>query len=194
MSARAQRVSQSLQIVDGEVESAGIEAAYADDQWRATRLGVPAPRGKDYVSFAGISQPWLRHAAKSWARRRLATGSSTFSSVVTATGALGRFSRFLAECRPPVVTPASLTRDVLERYLSWLSRSGLAANTRIFSLVVLRGLLEDNRRHRWLADIPADAVLYRDDLPRYGRPVPRFVAESVMAQLENDANLDEARP
>ncbi len=49
----------------------GLEDAYTADVWRADELGVATQRGRGTVSFAGISQPWLRRAAKAWARQRL---------------------------------------------------------------------------------------------------------------------------
>ena len=185
--------SPALCVVDGGVEAVEINATYAADRWTAARLGVAARRGRGSASFAGISPPWLREAVKGWARRRLATGAA-FGTVAGMAQTMTRFSRFLAACQPPAETPVAVTRELLERYPAWLSRRGLARATRVHSLVFLRGFLEDNRRHRWVTGIPADAVLYRDDLPRHARPVPRFVPEVVMAQLESEANLARAHP
>jgi hypothetical protein len=192
VSVRAQR-SPALDVVAGGVEAVEIEAAYAADHWTAARLGVAARRGRGIATFAAISQPWLREAVKTWARRRLATGAA-FGTVAGVAQTMTRFSWFLAACQPPVETPAALTRELLERYPAWLSQRGLALATRVHSLVFLRGFLDDNRRHRWVTGIPADAVLYRDDLPRHPRPVPRFVPEFVMAQLESETNLARAHP
>jgi hypothetical protein len=185
--------SPTLDVVDGGVEAVAIDAAYAADHWIASHLGVAARRGRGSATFAAISQPWLREAVKAWARRRLATGA-TFGTVAGVAQTMTRFSRFLAACQPPVETPAALSRALLERYPAWLSQRGLALATRVHSLAFLRGFLDDNRRHRWVTGIPADAVLYRDDLPRHARPVPRFVPEFVMGQLESEANLARAHP
>lgn len=192
MSVRARR-SPALDVVDGGIEAVEIEAAYAADHWTAARLGVAARRGRGSATFVAISQPWLREAVKAWARRRLASGAA-FGTVDGVAQTMTRFSRFLAACQPPAETPAALTRELLERYPAWLSQRGLALATRVHSLVFLRGFLDDNRRHRWVTGIPADAVLYRDDLPRHARPVPRFVPEFVMTQLESEANLARAHP
>ena len=81
-----------------------IDRLYSADAWQAGELGVPARRGRDRVSFAGIEPGWLREALKRWARQRLAAGCS-FNTVTTAATAMRRFSLFLAECTPPVVAP-----------------------------------------------------------------------------------------
>jgi hypothetical protein len=81
-----------------------LESRYAADAWQASELGVPAARGRGAVSFAEISQPWLREAAKRWARQRLAIGCA-FNTIRCAADAFKRFSRFLGECTPPVLVP-----------------------------------------------------------------------------------------
>ena len=169
-----------------------LEAAYTADRWEAARLGVPARRGRDRVSFVRISQPWLNQAAKRWARWRLATGCA-FTTIAAGALALRRFSRFLAEVSPDADERA-IDRPLLESYLAWLAGSGLAPNTRLQSVVFLRSFLEENRRFLWLADVPSRAVIYHDDMPRPGRPTPRFVTETVMAQLESESNLAELEP
>jgi hypothetical protein len=126
-----------------------IDERYAADAWQAGALGVAAARGRGAVSFAGITQPWLREAVKRWARQRLATGCA-FNTIRTAVLALQRFSGFLG-CRPPVRHPEEIDRALLERYLAWLAPRPLAESTKELARLCLRGFLEDNRRHRWLA-------------------------------------------
>jgi integrase len=169
-------------------DPAQVEGEYAKDHWEASRLGVRAPRGRNTVRFSGISQPWLRQAAKDWSRWRLATGCA-WNTVTASVLALNRFSAFLAACEPGAPEGTVITRSLLERFVSWLVATGLAANTRSLSLICLRGFLEHNRRHRWLPEIPADAAIYQDDLPRRDKPLPRFVPEFVMAQLEAPGHL-----
>jgi integrase len=174
------------------LDAAAVEAAYAADHWDANLLGVPALRGRASASFAGIAQPWLREAVKSWCRLRLATGN-TFATVSASTLALSRFSGFLA-ARNPHAGPHEIDREALEGYMSWLIGRRLAASSRSLSLVCLRSFLDHNRRHGWLRGIPATAAIYNDDLPKPDKPLPRFVSEFVMAQLENDTNLERLDP
>ena len=102
-----------------EVPAAGdeLEARYAADAWQAGELGVPARRGAGAVSFTRIDPPWLREAAKRWARQCLATGCA-FNTIRAGTQALKRFSGFLNRCQPPVRRPADIDRALFERYLA----------------------------------------------------------------------------
>jgi integrase len=170
-----------------------VERFYAADVWHASELGVPARRGRNSVNFTAIVQPWLREAMKRWARQRLATGCS-FNTVTTAATAIRRFSIFLAGCKPPVLAPELIDRPLIERYLAWVAAQPLADATKNSSRVFVRGFLNDNRRHRWLPTIPADAVIYLDELSSHKRPLPRFIPEFVMAQLESPTALAQLRP
>ena len=92
---------------------------------RARHLGRPSPRSPrrppNYlVRFGAISQLWLREAAKTWARFRLATGRAVGTVCNDAHG-LSWFSRFLASVLPEAGDEGSITRPVLEEYLSHLA-------------------------------------------------------------------------
>ncbi|MDQ3106652.1 MAG: tyrosine-type recombinase/integrase [Actinomycetota bacterium] len=188
MTADAARARQPrFAVVDG-IDPAAVDAEYAGDRWRAERLGFDALAGRDVLLFDRIIQPWLRDAAKAWCRWRLATGLAWGSANAFALG-ISRFSQFLAACEPDASNGAVITRSLLERYISWLASTPLAASSRSLSLIALRGFLEHNRRHRWLPEIPATAIVFQDDLPTRDQPSPRWVPEFVMAQLENDDNL-----
>ena len=110
------------------VSAAGDELGdrYAADVWRAADLGVSARRGVGAVSFAGINPPWLREAAKRWARQCLATGCA-FNTIRAGTQALTRFSGFLNQCQPPMGQPTEMDRAMLERYLAWLASLSVAS-------------------------------------------------------------------
>ena len=170
-----------------------LEAPYAADVWRAEELGVATPRGADRVCFDGISQPWLKEAAKRWARQRLAVNLA-FNTVRVGVLALKRFSGFLASCQPEVCSPKEITRPTLEAYLAWLARLELAEGTKALSRAFLRAFLEENGRYRWLESIPAGAVIYQDELSTRRRSLPRFVPEFAMGQMESDTNLARLRP
>lgn len=58
----------------------------------------------------------------------------------------------------------------------------------------LRALFEENRRYRWVAAIPLDAVIYHDELSTRRTSLPRFLPEPVMAQIESEANLGRLSP
>ena len=56
-------------------------------------------------------------------------------------------------------------------------------------ITCLRVFLDACRRHGWLPRLTATAAIYHDDLPSRPRPLPRFIGEYVMAQLENPEHL-----
>lgn len=170
-----------------------LDRLYAADTWRARSLGVPAARGRERVSFAGITQPWLREAAKSWARQRLVLGQA-FNTVRSAALAFKRFSGFLSSCEPPVQAPGQVSRPVIEGYLAYLAAQPLSEGTKALSRVFLRGFLEDNRRYHWAPEVPLDAVVYHDEVCARRSPRPRFLPEEVLAQIESEANLARLRP
>lgn len=117
-----------------------------------------------------------------------------FNTIAAAALAFKRFSGFLASCQPPVELPEQIDRALLERYLAWLAPQPLAESTKTLSRMFLRALLEENRRHRWLPQLPADAVIYSDELHCRRVSLPRFIPEVVMAQLESETNLEQLRP
>lgn len=165
----------------------GIEAEYARDCWDARRLAVAVTVGHHRVSFERVPQPWLRSAVKTWARARLVGGMS-FGAIRRDVTAMSWFASWLARAHPGATDPSVITRSALESYLAHLATHGPAPNTRLGYLTSLRGFLETARRRGWL-DLPGDAVIYHDDLPRRPAGLPRFVPEDVMAQLESDAAL-----
>ena len=181
-----------LHLVPGSPDGL-LERLYAADTWRARALGVPAARGRGTVSFAGISQPWLKEAAKSWARQRLVLGQA-FNTVKSGALALERLSGFLSSCEPPVGAPRQLTRPVVVGYLAWLGTQPLSEGTKALSRIFLRGFLEDNRRYRFAPEVPLDAVVYHDEVRARRRSRPRFLPEDVFAQIEPEANLARLRP
>jgi integrase len=170
-----------------------LDARYSADVWHAAELGVWAARGREKASFAGISPPWFKEAAKAWARQRL-TLDGAYNTVQGGTLALRRFSWFIASCQVPVERPERIDRPLLEAYLAWLASQPLADATKALSRGFLRCFLDENRRYGWVRDIPAGAVIYHDEVGSRRRSVPRFIPEFVMAQLESEENLDRLLP
>ena len=166
-----------------------IDAEYATDVWQASRLGIIRTRSPHQIRFDEISQPWLRVAMKRWARLRLGSGK-TFGTVSVDTRAMAWFSRYLATVAGVAATPVAVTRELLEGYLVSITGSHLQPHTSSTYITCLRGFLDTCRRHEWLPALVPTAVLYNDDLPSRPRPLPRFITEFVMAQLENPTNLD----
>ena len=168
-----------------------VEAEFAKDRWDATVLGIPTRRGRNIARFAGIEQPWLREAVKTWARFRLGAGYAF--GTVDATGQnMARFSQFLTT-RPDVVDASGLNRELIESFLVWMATRPLAASTRASTLCFVKGFLEWGRRHHSLPGLNADAVIYEEEVTRPADQLPKFVPEFVMAQLEDPDNLTRLR-
>jgi integrase len=168
-----------------------VEAEFATDRWDAFVLGVPARRGRNIARFATIEQPWLRAAVKSWSRFRLGAGYS-FGTIDAGGQNMSRFSTFLTG-RPEVVDHTDLTRELLEAFLLWMATSKWSATTRSSTLCFVKVFLEWGRRHGTLPGLPANAVIYEEEVSRPADQLPQFIPEFVMAQLESPANLTRIR-
>ncbi len=171
-----------------DLDGIDVEAEYATDIWAAARLGIHVTRSPNQTRFDTIAQPWLRAAVKRWARLRLGSGK-TFGTVHVDVRAMLWFSRFLAERHPAPGDESVITRDAIEAYLVWIVASNLAPHTSSTYITCLRGFLDTCRRHDWLPGLASTAALYHDDLPRRPRPLPRFITEFVMNQLEDPDRL-----
>lgn len=182
-----------LRAVTGGLED--LDARYGADVWRAPKLGVWAARGRERASFTGISPPWFKAATKTWARQRLLLNGA-FNTVVAATLAFRRFSGFAASRRPPLEHPGQLDRTLLQSYMAWVATQPVADGTKTMWKGFVRSFLEENRRYGWVTAIPLDAVIYSDEVGSRSRlyPLPRFIPEFVMAQLEAEANLERLLP
>jgi integrase len=171
-----------------DIGGVDVEAEYASDVWTAARLGIVVTRSPNQTRFDAITQPWLRTAVKRCARLRLGSGK-TFGTVHVDVRAMMWFSRFLEGHHPDSDDKTVITRDAIEAYLVWVIAAHLAPHTSSTYITCLRGFLDTCRRHDWLPRLPSTAALYHDDLPRRPRPLPRFIAEFVMNQLENPERL-----
>jgi integrase len=169
-------------------EGAGWEPEFPRDVWELRRLGLNGNAAR--LRFDRIPQPWLRELGKRWVRWRLSTGLSVAQAVIDVL-ALTRLAAFLAGSGVPAERLVDLSRAVLERYLAHLAASGRPAKSRGKDLSSLSAFLTAIRQHHWDASLPASAVIYREDYPKPDHdPLARALAEQVMAQVEQPANLD----
>lgn len=163
----------------------GWEVEYPRQVWRLHNLGVH-DAGVATISFTAIRQPWLTDLAKRWTRWRLSSGLSP-TTVLTGVAGLSHFAPFLATL--PIDELSKVDRPVLEKYLSHVHGGGHGPWHRHRLINTVNTFLEDVRRHRWDDTLPADAMFYREDSPRLPKPVPRALAEYVMAQVEKPEHL-----
>ena len=164
----------------------GWEAEFPRDVWELRRLGI---EGRKRLRFDGIPQPWLRQLAKRFARWRLSIGRSPIQTYVDVQ-AVTRLARFLDSPPVNVTTLAGVDRVILERYLADLATDPRAVRSRSRDISSLGAFLDAVRRHQWDRSLPASASFYLDDFPKPEKRLPRGLAEHVMAQVEQSANLD----
>ena len=147
------------------------------------------PDARNHLRFDRLSQPWLRTLAKRWCRLRLSSGLSV-GTVVSDVAALRRFSSFLAQASPVIEALAQVDRELLERYLAWLSSLPVGQVVKEDGVTTVGTFFQAIRQHRWDETLPTTAVFFSGDIPRRAPTLSRQLAEYVMAQLEAPANLD----
>jgi integrase len=182
-----------LRYAHGHVEDlqvgGGWEAEFPRDVWELRRLGL---EGRKRLRFDRIPQQWLQDPAKRFVRWRLSIGRSV-NQVIIDLLAITRFASFLARPEISAARLADLGRPLLERYLADLALDPRAVRSRNRDIASLNGFFYAIRRHEWDQTLPVNAAFYPDDLPTPERRLPRGLAEHVMAQVEQPANLDRWR-
>jgi site-specific recombinase XerD len=171
--------------VEDLAHGSGWDMEYPRDTWRLRKLGITHARAT--IAFGGIVQPWLKDLVKRWTRWRLSTGLGA-NQAAYGPLALTRFSAFLA--RAGVDGMAAIDRRLLERYLADLHAEYAGRTTHGRHIGQLNTFFDAIRRHHWDSALPATATIYPEDYPKHGYRPPRALAEHVMNQLEDPANLD----
>jgi integrase len=166
-------------------EGEGWDNEYPRDLWRLRRLGIRVSHTAT-LQFGGISQPWLKEPAKRWTRWRLSAGMDA-GSCYKGVQALTRFSVFLQA--EGITGTEQIDRGVLERYLADLHRALAGRVIHRKQIGQLSIFLRDIRHHQQDTSLPPDAMIYPEDYPRREQELPRALAEHVMAQIEDPANL-----
>ena len=163
------------------------------DTWPTDRIdpdGRYAHQPARRIYFADIEPAWLRELAKRWARWRITTATKSPASVATSTSSLRRFTSWLADRAALPATPAQVTRALLEDYRAHVHTLDVSAARRSGLLTALKVFLDDVRLHDWAPGLAANATYYRGEIPHNTSPLPRFVDEFVMGQLEREETLD----
>jgi integrase len=172
----------------------------AKDTWDLAVFGHPGR-----LSFTGITQPWLRLAAKRWAAEELPRHRGNGATNVRGTiNALARLSESLRSRPDHGDVPADLGRADIENFLNRLGFLESAQTiTRYHRNVICRGAravlagiraLGLTRPGQPAAGLPGDVVITAADIPAdAGRGEPgRDLPPEIMAQL--CASLDALQP
>ena len=168
------------------LDGTGWEVEYPRDVWRLLSLGLSATNAT--LRFDRIPQPWLRELAKRWSRWRLSTGTSKSTSSL-GVRTVTHFARFLDQYEPSVDRLAAVDRSVLERYLAHLHTTLDSGHYQASYICALNTFLTAIRRHDWDATLPTGTLFFTTDYPKRSDPLPRALAEHVMAQVEDPTNL-----
>jgi integrase len=180
-----------LEAIDGGRMPVGWERLWAADRWPLRELphsDLHSTGRAGSILFSGIPQPWLKEAAKRWARARLLAGGapSTMASYVQHVRA---FSGWLADRAPGVSSPAGVTRTVLEDWLLAVRANGLAPGSKAGRVTAVRLFLEE----QWedgLVGLPRTAVIHVGEVPHSrSRRLPRGIEAPVFDQFIDPANL-----
>jgi integrase len=166
-------------------EGEGWDNEYRRDTWQLRRTGLRNPKCS-VLQFGEIPQPWLKDLAKRWTRWRLSAGLGT-GTCRDGVAAITRFAGFLHASG--ITRPGQVDRGALERYLAELLRAMGERGSRRREIGLLSVFLRDTRRHQWESSLPADAMFFPGDYPRRPQALPRFLAEQIMTQVEDTANL-----
>ena len=184
--------AEPLRLIEGGAPPRGWEKLWPRDVWFGSELPhgdlAPSYRGEVLLHFERIAQPWLKEAAKRWARARLLadTSARTVSAYLVS---VRHFSAWLAEHAGEVSGPALLSRSVLEDYMLWVRHeTDWKPATRNQRLLAVRLLLEEQREDG-LAGLPAGAVIHGAELPRVDPGLPKTLPGGVFAQWIDPANL-----
>ena len=183
--------AEPLRVLEGGRAPRGWEELWARDQWRPHELPhgdlASASAEEAILHFDGLVQPWLREAAKRFARARLlaSLAATTISDNLLH---LRAFSRWLAAMAPEVGSPAGITRALLEDYMLSVRTGELATGTKRARIGLLRAFLEEQREDG-LAGLPCGAMIHAAEVPRADYRPPRGLERRLFDQFVEPANL-----
>jgi integrase len=178
-----------LSVVAGGRALRGWESLWELDAWPFTELPNADLHSEQHgtIRFDQIAQPWLREAAKRWARARLLASTSPDTMRVYLRD-LTVFSEWVADRAPDVVAPALIDRALLEDYLLWIRTGNKATQTRRRYVCVLRQFLAE-QCDDGLVGLPRGAVIHRSEMPEIEYRPPRGLDRAVFDQFIDPANL-----
>ncbi len=179
-----------LEAIDGGRASDGWARLWASDRWPLRELPHNDLHGTvraGSILFSGISQRWVKEAAKRWVRARLLVGGAP-TTMANYVQHVGTFSAWLADRAPGVRSPAGVTRTVLEDWLLAVRASGLAMASKAARVTAVRLFLEE----QWedgLAGLPRNAMIHVGEVPHSRSRLPRGIEAPVFDQFVDPSNL-----
>jgi len=167
----------AFRVIDGGRAPYGWEQLWARDEWRGSELphgDLSGGLGEETIlRFEGLEPPWIKEAARRWARARLLAATAP-QSMKGYLSELRAFSHWLLEHAPPptLATPAAITRELLTDYVLFVRTSRLAPATQQRRIGVLRAFIAE-QRHDGLAGLAHEAVIHAAEIPSVDYRLPR---------------------
>lgn len=159
---------------------------YEKNRWNIKKMGFSSSQVKAEVTlnFESISQPWMLEATKKFIfyHGMQYSGEDCLHKLYI----LREFSAYLAE-NYPSIHPSSFDRDLIIKFLGKLKERGLSSASIHKILGGIRYFIELSSREKW-AEFPERPLIYKEDFPRIPKPLPRFIPQDVLDQLNE--NLD----
>lgn len=156
------------------------EMQLGKDVWHANQLGLRVNKYKNETKliFIHIKQNWLKEAAKKYIKYHATTKQlATLHKFLTG---INLFSKFISE-QQPNLTWETINRTTILDYLNYLNSKQLKWDTKKNRITSLKQLFETGKINSWF-NIPS-YLIRSEDYPKKQKRVPRYIPESVMAQL-----------
>lgn len=156
------------------------QSEFDKDIWDGHKLGADIrPSDRRTINFSTISPLWLRQAAKHYIRYTFSTLS--WASCREKKRAIGYFSSFLAKNRTECLA-SDINRSLIIEFLGYLVSKKLSEKTRLDILVHLNTFFTLCSRNGW-EDVGDKALIYKEDYPQLKKPIPRYIPQEVLDQL-----------
>ena len=167
----------------------GYKIPLGDDVWDARELGVKLRAySKDHTKFifTRIKQPWLKNLVKKFIRLRSTTRAfHTLSNYLTY---FNSFSEFLEKNYPHISNINKIDRELIIDYIHYLKgQKNFKPDTVIAYLGTIKLFFEDGNVNGWFKISPH--LIRLQDYPKSQRPLPRYIPEEVIKQLNQ--HIDE---
>jgi integrase/recombinase XerD len=165
------------------MEGTSKDLLFKKDIWEAQELGIKpdAAQSGYLLNFSKLNPEWLRIIVKQYVYYQAAT--KTYNTCRSCIGKLIYFGNFIMSYQRPLL-PKDLNRSVILDYLTYLHQlPNLHETAKNLAMIHLRMFIETVAQEGWLP-FPKERLIFNADIPKSAMPLPRFIPEFVMTQLQ----------
>ena len=172
----------TLTLIEQQTDCPSKELLFEKDIWKAEEIGLEPnfTHSAYFLNFSKLEPPWLKSTIKQFVKYQAAT--KTYSSCRSYIVCLYHFGKFITLHRNGL-QPNQLSRAIAVEFISYLNQTNLSVMTRGLVLKHLKLLIEIAVLENWMT-FPKEPIIHRNDFPKLSKPIPRFIPETVMTQLE----------